>query len=237
MRAILLLWAIHTIPRKGGIRVKASAFNHRKVLRLGTKLRIERWAARGLVQSLWMVAAQETPDGGIGVLANDEIAEYLGWAEREADELIDALLSVGLLDEHPGCRLYIHDHHEHCEDAVHMKLGRCKKWFANGMLPKLTRLNKDERPEIEKFYRTNSFNPNCAHTVRTSLPSQAMPIPSHPTPGLNAEVGGKTDGEHDGQYPLAEVVRNHAAESVVTEYEETESQVMERFQRLKRQHG
>jgi len=52
----------------------------------------------------------------------------------------------------------IHDWSEHCEDSVHTKLTRAGKVFADGTVPKMTKLNKSERRAIQERY---------AHEMRT----------------------------------------------------------------------
>jgi hypothetical protein len=92
-------------------------------------------------------------------------------------------------DEH---RLVVHDWHEHCDDATHIKLARAVETFATGQVPNMARMKKEERTVLEVKYAQQ------AHTKRTrsapkaqAMPSQAMPSQaSIPSGALEEE---KTD--------------------------------------------
>ena len=107
----------------------------------------------GLLEKLWHVTAKNTPDGGIGKYSNAVIAKTIGWPIRKADQLINALIETHWIDGNESCRLYIHAWHEHCDDSVHTTLAKEIKFFANGEMPKLSRLNSAERIEIERKYK------------------------------------------------------------------------------------
>lgn len=116
-----------------------------------------RWEACGLLQSLWNLTAEATPDGGVGRFTNEEIAIGIEW-NKDADKLIDDLIATKWLDEIPEDygRLYIHDWHEHCENTVHRKLARVHSFFANGKQPNLARLESKYKDEAEEFYTENT---------------------------------------------------------------------------------
>jgi hypothetical protein len=99
------------------------AFDHPKIRKLARRIGYPIWAARGLAESLWHVTAKLAPHGDLGRLDNEDIADQIGWDE-DPDQLIDALVAVRLLDQHPDHRLIVHDWHEHCDSGVRQKLKR-----------------------------------------------------------------------------------------------------------------
>lgn len=94
--------------------MKPGTQHHFKISRLMKALGIERFAAVGIVNMIWALAAEQCEDGNLGRLTNVEIAEYLDWRE-DPDALIAALLAkgpsgdAGWLDPAPGGRFVIHD--------------------------------------------------------------------------------------------------------------------------------
>lgn len=108
--------------------------------------------ARGLMDSLWEWAARHTPQGNIGKYENLHIAEAAQW-EGDPDAFVRVLIEKKWLDESGEHRLVIHDWWEHCEDSVHIAVARAHLFFADGKVPKLTRLAKTERAQIEEYYK------------------------------------------------------------------------------------
>ncbi|CAM6006438.1 unnamed protein product [Sphagnum balticum] len=121
--------------------------------------------AAGLMQFLWEWTAERCPRGDIGKYSNKRIAEALRWPN--ADQLINALISTKWVDENLEHRLVIHDWPHHCEDSVHIGLARQLLCFADGTLPKTSRLSKQEREDLEA----------SAQKRTKALPS-ALPSPS-----------------------------------------------------------
>lgn len=146
---------------------------HRKTKRLARLLGIPRAHAVGLLECLWHAVAREVPDGGVGVLSDEEIAEEAGW-EREAGLLVESMVESGWLDRHPEHRLVVHDWPAHADDAVHMALCRARRLFADGTAPRLSRLGGADRERAERWLLSNP----CARrapAVRTALPSPPLP--------------------------------------------------------------
>jgi len=154
-------------------------------------LDLPKWGAPGLLETLWHWAAEYCPEGDIGRYSAQTIARAIGWDEAEADRLIEALVDTGWVDELPGeepteepvrtaCarrahvvrRLVIHDWSTHAEDYVHLRLARSGRVFADGTMPKLTRLNATERRKIKRTYAdSKSVRTACAqraHVKRTA---------------------------------------------------------------------
>lgn len=172
--------------------MKREALGHHKMGRLARRLGIERWGAVGLMESIWALAAKETPRGDLGRLEIEDIAAQIGWS-RDPQELIDALLFAHWLDPHPDYTFVIHDWTEHCEDSVHLRLARAKLYFVNGDKPKLTRLPAVERKTIERSYALQSASRtrlSARHAHKSALPSPSpLPTPTPTTTPLPPSVG------------------------------------------------
>lgn len=176
--------------------MKREALEHTKLKRLRRRLNIPKWQAVGLLETLWHLAAKQTPRGDIGRLSDEDIAIGIDYAENEGI-MIEALVASGWVDRHSEHRLLIHDWHEHCDDGVHMKLARAKLLFATGHKPKTFRLPKYERVIADNFFdgvRTD------VESVRTAVrtddenvhppASYPRPAPPRPAPPIETLVGG-----------------------------------------------
>jgi hypothetical protein len=176
---------------------KRGTHDHPKTKGLARILQIPRAQAYGMLCLLWEFAADRCPQGDIGKYTDEEIAEELLWPEdRDCKSLIDALVEKKWVDRDipvaNGCsgRLVIHDWAEHCEDSVHMALARAGKYFANGVMPKLSRLSDKEKSRISGLYKGATVEPTVRtdssfvrtkpESVRTTKPSQAMPSLTKP---------------------------------------------------------
>jgi hypothetical protein len=120
---------------------------HRKTRRLAKLLHVDQCAALGILEALWHVTAENQPDGGVGRMKNADIAEEM-FCDRDGDELINALVKSGWVDDNPASRLYVHDWHQHADDTIQSKLIQWTRLFANGEPPRLTKISKDSRPKI-----------------------------------------------------------------------------------------
>lgn len=154
--------------------MKRGTTEHPKLLELCTNMRIRRWEAVGILESLWGFAARYTPAGDIGKYTNASIAKAIDW-NRDPNRLVDALIQCRWLDSSDECRLLVHDWPDHAEDSVHMKLARAREWFANGAKPSTRRLPKTEREQAEAHYERNPCA-RQAHAVRTAC-APPMPLP------------------------------------------------------------
>jgi hypothetical protein len=93
------------------------------MIRLADALGIERAEAVGIVELLVHLCAEQTPQGDIGLLTNREIALGI-YSSRDPDQLVDALVSTGWLDEDDAHRLLVHDWADHVDDATRKRLSR-----------------------------------------------------------------------------------------------------------------
>lgn len=101
--------------------MKIDGLTHPKTKELAFTLEIPLPHAIGLLELLWAFVAQQTPQGNIGKWSNQVIAGEAGWQD-DADRFVDALISVGFLDENEDHRLLVHDWSDHAPNWVHAKL-------------------------------------------------------------------------------------------------------------------
>ena len=97
--------------------MKRGTPEHPKTLALAAGLKIPRWGAVGILESLWHWTARYAPLGNVGKYSNEQIARGIGWVD-EPDILINCLLSVKLLDKSNDHRIVVHDWSDHCDEGV-----------------------------------------------------------------------------------------------------------------------
>ena len=154
--------------------MKRGTCRHPKTKALARTLKIPTAHASGLLGTLWENASDFCHHGGVGVWSDEEISENCGWPPKKAKQLIDALVLNRWLDRRDDCRLFIHDWPDHCEDTVHRKLARAKELFADGTIPKLTRLTTQEHAEVDKYYESRAQDSaQSAPEVRTPCAQSA----------------------------------------------------------------
>ena len=115
--------------------MKRGTPEHPKMLLLASTLEINNYAAVGLMECLWHFTARYAPQGDIGKYTDEIIAHKIGW-DGDAEQLIQALLECGWLDQVNGHRLLVHDWHDHSDDAADKYLIRHNLIYANGFLPR-----------------------------------------------------------------------------------------------------
>lgn len=93
--------------------MKANTTDHPKFMRLKRRLKLTKWEATGLLETLWNMTAKNAPRGNIGKFDNEEIAAFLEW-DGDEHELIDVLIKSGWIDECEDNRLVVHDWPDHC---------------------------------------------------------------------------------------------------------------------------
>lgn len=91
--------------------------SHPKFRTLQRKLGISQYAVVGLLESLWMLAAQFTDDGDITRFTAQEICDYAGY-EGDAESLIRHMVESRWLDR-LGDRLHVHDFLDHAPSFIY----------------------------------------------------------------------------------------------------------------------
>ncbi len=150
--------------------MKRTAINHTKLKRLMRALDVPQYAAVGILEMLWHLAARETPTGNIGKLSDEDIAADLDW-RGDASALVNALLTAEWIDQDSQHRLIVHDWRDHCEDSVDMRVARAGLLYADGSPAKCTRLSKEEREKYLLAVRTK------LHTEQENTTTGALPLP------------------------------------------------------------
>lgn len=108
--------------------MKRGTIEHAKTAKLARCLKAPRYAAVGILESLWHMAATKAPTGDISTIPLDDVAFYVGW-EGDPAEVVEALVESRWLDRH-GDQLLVHDWAQHAEDSVRKWLSRNNMTFA-----------------------------------------------------------------------------------------------------------
>jgi hypothetical protein len=133
----------------------------------------------GLLEALWNVTAEQTPDGAIGTMTDDDIAMEMFY-DGDAGKMIEAMVTAELLDRDVRVRLIVHDWHLHSDDTTDVKLARARRRYAGGEIPRMRKLSKDEREKILADFR------EMPNSVRTTAHNGALPEPEpEPEPDTN----------------------------------------------------
>jgi hypothetical protein len=141
-------------------------------------LRMETWQVKGLLTSIWDFAATNAPAGDIGIHSNEEIAIGIGFS-GDIEPVIKAMVDTKWLDANEQHRLVIHHWAEHCEDSIHVSLVRRRLRFADGTIPKFTKLPKRERTSAQRDYKKQSDDTEPPQTAvsGSGAPTNRLPVP------------------------------------------------------------
>jgi len=182
--------------------MKRGTPDHPKMKKFARLIKMPVFAAVGIMEMLWHWTAKFAPAGDIGRFEDADIAEAVSWpSDRSSSELIDAMVESKWVDRTKDeSRLYIHGWHEHADDTVHMSLARDTKFFANGVMPKLSRMSNDEKKRIEDAFKALESNGQAhndasnAHKCASKRTAIAMPCLSQAIPIHSHEHSGRVDG-------------------------------------------
>jgi len=154
---------------------------HRKTRRLAKALGIPVPCALGVLEALWHVTAEQQPDGGIGRMSNQDIADEMFY-DGDADELILTLESSGWIDAREDCGYCVHDWHEHADSYVHAFLAKRTLLFVTGQFPDIphSAFNADTRKRIASEFAQKY--PDVPQDSPGQVPDKSEPVPSIPEP-------------------------------------------------------
>lgn len=117
---------------------KRGTLDHPKTFRLARALKVEPWAALGLLEALWHWVGRHHPTGCLTGVDPKELAMGLR-ATRSGQKIIEILVQERWLDAVPSpsprlgldevSALYVHDWPDHAEDTTKKQLRRLGKWF------------------------------------------------------------------------------------------------------------
>lgn len=113
--------------------MKRGTPDHPKAKRLAKALGISLVQVVGHLELLWHFTAKYAPRGDIGRFTDEDIEDAIGWS-GQSGALVTALTICGWLDSHsdPVVRIYVHDWHEHADEAVKKALTRAGAAFVCG---------------------------------------------------------------------------------------------------------
>ena len=148
--------------------MKRGTPDHPKTRLLAAKLKLKRFQAVGVLESIWHFTAQYAKRGDIGKWSDEEIASAIEW-DGDPSELIAALVAARLLDEDPTHRLLVHDWETHADQTVIRSDEVKKLGFARPMLANASNCS------------TNASQP-------TPEPSQSHSQSQSPTPAATPQL-------------------------------------------------
>lgn len=140
---------------------KRGVIDHPKFARLKVCLKVGRFQALGVLETLWQFTGRYTPQGNIGKYSDEEIEAWLEWDGAEG-ALVAALVKCGWLDRCPTHRLIVHDWHEHIDHTTKTALNRAN-------MEPIGRPIEPEKGKVRE-QRSNSVRTVCA-------PPEPVPVP------------------------------------------------------------
>jgi hypothetical protein len=112
-----------------------------------------RYEAVGMLTMFWRFAEMHAESGDITDFSAGRICNWVGARSRsEWDAVWRALVDAGWVDV-VGGRYVISDWPAACPDTVHLRLARLRGVFADGSLPRMTRLPSEEREAVLADYK------------------------------------------------------------------------------------
>lgn len=176
--------------------MKSDARRHPKTIRFAEILGIPLYSAWGLLEGLWIFVGEYSPGGAIGKYPSSAIAKAVEW-EGNPDDLIDALVKSGFIDQHDCCKehsLMVHDWDDHISEFIKKRLQR-KGLQLSAACPDnggLFTPNGGQNPP-----RGGNFPPK----VRPTQPNPTQPHPTTPNPtaAAAAQGGGESIAEKTNQ--------------------------------------
>jgi hypothetical protein len=131
------------------------------------------------MEAVWHVTAAHAPAGDIGRLPDQDLADELYW-DGDAEGLVAALVSSGVLETHPVHRLVVHGWSEHADSALRHRLKRARTVFWDGMPPfgHATTPTEDDVTATDHAVTQTDDDAACGDE---NLPSLPVPSPV-PTP-------------------------------------------------------
>ena len=166
--------------------------DHPKFAELGARLSLPKYAALGLLESIWHFTGRFAPQGNIGKYSDQAIESWIGW-DRDPGAVIPALTESRWMDADAAHRMLVHDWPQHADAMVHTTLARDLKCFADGTVPECGRLNQRERERFHAWLeregiaarpqgRPSEKQPKSSHNAAGKQPNSAKKPKPEPVP-------------------------------------------------------
>lgn len=159
---------------------KRGTLEHPKTKRLARALGLPAWAALGLLEAVWHWAGRYALTGALSIDDMEDCADTIRF-DGGGVELSSALHAAGWLEE-TETGWYIHDWHDHADDAVRKALAKRGERFANGSaLRRQTQTTESEndsrtiREQIANDSRLPEPEPEPEPSRDSSLRSESCP--------------------------------------------------------------
>lgn len=156
--------------------MKRGAPDHPKMYMLAELLGVPRYAAVGIVETLWHFAQKYAAAGDVGRHPDEAVARGIGW-DGDPAKLIGALIKARWLDGCPCHRLRIHDWHEHADQTT-------RRAIKGRFLPCYPPLEATPADASEKLASANEGAPAGEQklaAVAVAVPCLAVPCPATTT--------------------------------------------------------
>jgi hypothetical protein len=158
---------------------KRGIASHPKTLDLAERLGIMDCYAVGILETFWQWVANYHPDGDLTGTKMSIFGRGISY-RGNAKKVWDALVAAGFIDHCEG-KFFVHDWSEHADDSIQLRLARSRSFFADGTMPKLHRISKEERTQIQQDYEKLVRTGSAPRSALKSAPPKPLPKPK-PTP-------------------------------------------------------
>lgn len=170
-----------------------SALQSVKFKKLKRRLRLSQWETIGLLESVWQFAITDAKLGDIGRHSNEDIAASIEW-DKDADELVEALVDCGWIDAHSEHRLVVHDWHEHAPKFLKGGVAKSVKSggrnFAN-LDENVTSLEIQALGDSQEVQAKATTTMDIATKRNLTKPNQTKPCTEYGTPRAGDSEPGK----------------------------------------------
>lgn len=156
---------------------------HPKTLALADALGIMDCFALGILEAFWHHVGKYHEDGDVTDLRPSIFARSIRYA-GDSSELWEALISCGFLDE-TGGKTIVHGWSEHADDAVHSRLYRSVKPFADGRKPKARGIGADEKTRLQRAWEVLEQLETSGQTVAVEPKTDSHQSPTSGPPLKN----------------------------------------------------
>ncbi len=127
------------------------ALNHPKIRKLARLLKLDPCMALGVMEAIWNTTRKLAPNGAIGRISNDDIADQIHYS-GDPNFLVAAIVEATLFDEHRLHRLIVHNWHVRSDNTLDAQLFRRGERYANGSMPRGTKLGDKERAKYAHLW-------------------------------------------------------------------------------------